>query len=49
VLTKEAFYHLSHSPSLFCFGHFWDRVNLELDPAVYASLLAGITDMHHHT
>jgi hypothetical protein len=55
-LLDRMLYHLIHIPSPFCFGFFWDRVSHlcpgqpgHRPPPHYASHVAGMTGMHHHT
>jgi hypothetical protein len=53
MLGRQAFYHLSHTPSPFCFSYFLDRVFflgpvLDHDPPSYASCVFWITGVYHH-
>jgi hypothetical protein len=51
----QELYHLSHTPSLFTFiifligSHFDVWAGLDHDSPIYASCIAGMTDMYHHT
>jgi hypothetical protein len=55
TLASQVLHHLSHAHSSFCFGYFSDmvsfyaRANLNHDPPIYISCLAGMTDAPLHT
>jgi hypothetical protein len=54
MLARQTVYHLSHTPTLFTSGIFPSIVlhffvwQLDCDPPIYPSGVAGITDMHNH-
>jgi hypothetical protein len=49
ALARQAFYHLSHTPSSFCFSYFLNRVShyaqvsMGTDPFIYVSHIAWVT------
>jgi hypothetical protein len=51
---QKVHYHLSHTPSHFCFSYFWvgspvfAQSSLHGDP-IYISCISGMTGGHHHT
>jgi hypothetical protein len=52
VLARQAHYHLSHTPSPFCSGYFWDRIplyDLDYDLPICASSYTRMTGMHYCT
>jgi hypothetical protein len=54
MLVRQALFHLSHTPSPFCFNYFSDRVShfcpgpaLDSDTLTHVSYLATITGQMH--